>query len=183
MSKLWGDAGHGGKIGGSEMVALDLEELKARLDKVPCKPRLYPARLFALQVLTAKKIDELIDARIIQPLSKITEFAGPKIRYRFTPETLNPMTETKGSATYAHHFISDLGTYGLREAILYFNDYEFTGNPDTLVADAIALYHEVARSYVENEKKLKASKDETIKRMMMVVKLYGEGSPQQIKTR
>ena len=164
------------------MVAkINLEELKVRLDEVPCKPRLYPTRLFALQILTGKKLDELIDEKIIQLLSKVTGFQEPRFKYRFTPATLTPRGTGGASSAWVHGFIDDMATFGLREAILYFNSYEFLSNPDDLINNAVAVYHVIAKSYTDNAEKLENSNDETIKSQMLVAKLYGEGTPQTIK--
>ena len=99
------------------MTMIKLEKLKTNLDKVPCKPRLYPTRIFALQLLTGKKLDELIDKKIIQALSKVTDFQGPHIQYKFTSENLNPSTTGTLPSTWVHQFIRDFTVYGLHEAI------------------------------------------------------------------
>ena len=164
------------------MVAkINLEELKAKLDEVFCRPRLYPTRLFALQILTGEKLDEIIDEKIIQSLSKVTGFQGPRVKYRFTPGTLTPRDIDGASLAWVHGFIDDMATYGLREAILYFNSYEFSSDPGKLINNAVAVYHAMAKSYIDNAEKLKNSNDETIKSQMLVTKLYGEGTPQNIR--
>ena len=161
------------------MAIIDLEELKAKLDKVPCKPRLYPARLFALQLLTGKKLDELIDIKIVQPLSKVTELQGSQIQYRFTPKTLKT-ARARIPPTWVHQFIRDFAVFGLREAILYFHTYEFLSDPSELIDNAVSVYHDIAKSYLDNVDKLETSHDETIRKMMLAMKLYGEGVPQDV---
>ena len=163
------------------MNIINLEELKTELDKVPCKPRLYPTRLFALQILTGKKLDELLDKKIVQPLSNVTVFQGPQILYRFTPDTLTLQSLSSTPPTWAHQFIRDLVVYGLREAILYFHTYEFVGDPNDIIDNAKDVYHDIAQSYIDNIEKLENTNDETIKRLITAAKLYGEGVPQDVK--
>ena len=159
---------------------IDTEELKARLDKVPCKPRLYPTRIFALQIFTGKKFDELIDKRIVQSLSKITALKGPRIKFEFTSETLNP-DQNSFPRDWTRQFISDFATYGLREAVLFFHTYKFLHDPAELIESAVALYHDVAKSYIDNITELEKSKDETIKDLNLAIKMYGEKTPQDVK--
>ena len=45
-----------------------LQELRLRLDAVPCQPRLYPTRLYALQLHARKPIAAWINEGIVQPL-------------------------------------------------------------------------------------------------------------------
>lgn len=109
------------------MTIIDIEDLKYKLDKLPCKPHLFAARLFALQLLTGRKLDELIDIKIVQPLSKVTEFQGSQIQYRFTDENIR---------------VSEL------------------------IDNAISVYYDIAKSYLNNINKLEVSHDEKIQKMM-----------------
>ena len=122
------------------MSIIDLAELKIKLDKVACKHRLYPTRLLALQTLTSKKLDMLIDRKIVQPLLKLTAFKGHKIKYRFTSDTLYPPNSDATVGTWGHHFINDFANFGLREAILYFHTYKFLGDATGFIEQAIAVY-------------------------------------------
>lgn len=163
------------------MALINLEELKTRLDEVPCKPRLFPTRLYALQILTGMKLDEVIDVKIVQPLSKVTEYEGPPFHYRFTIDTLKRSDVLPSN--WVQQFIKDLAVYGLREAIGYFHTYEFLCDPSDLVDNAVAVYHDVAKLYLENVEKLENSNNESIKRMLSIVQLSGEGVPQDVKAR
>ena len=56
--------------------------------------------------------------------------------------------------------------YGLREAILYFHEYEFQKDPSKLIDNAIEVYEEISDSYIANVKKLENSDDPVIRQFM-----------------
>jgi hypothetical protein len=52
--------------------------------------------------------------------------------------------------------------FGLREAILFFDTYEFEADASALISNSVSLYHELARLYLLNEKRIRSSRDERI---------------------
>lgn len=165
------------------MLKIERQCLKNQLDQIPCKPRLYPSRMYALQRFTGQTLDDLIDEKIIMPLSDITAFHGPQVLYRFTPEILKPPPKEGIPETWVHQFIQDLNKYGLREAILFFHTYEFISNPNSVIEGTVSLYHNIAQLYLKHAKKLEKSKNVVIKGLMLAARLYGEGTPQRVGAR
>jgi len=164
------------------MKEFTLDELKLRLDQVPCKPRLYPARLYALQMITGKDIAAMIDERIIQMLIRLTHFDNNSFHYEFAHETISPNSPYTKSVqkSWVEQFISDLIVFGLKEAILYFHSYEFQADPSELIQDSVSLYHELAKLYLGKRREIETSKDDTVRRLVLMTKLYGGGRPQYI---
>lgn len=158
-----------------------LQKITDRLDAVPCKPRLFPARLYALQLLTSRPLDKEIDTSIIQPLMELTGYDSIKFHYKFIKETVFHERSRKIPQSHVEQFIIDLKVYGLREAISYFHTIKFKRNPEELIDSSIELYHDVAKLYLDKENELKKSEDERIKRLLLTIELCGEGLPQQIK--
>ena len=155
-----------------------LEDLRSELDKVPCRPRLFSNRLYALQLVTGKNIAAKIDAGIVQPLIEISDYSGEPFHYEFSERTLRDRIAVQSN--WVEQFISDFAVFGLREAIIYFHTYEFEAAPSTLISNSVSLYHELARLYLRNEKRILSSRDDRVRRLVLIMKLSGEGSPQEI---
>jgi hypothetical protein len=163
------------------MKEFTLDELRLKLDQVPCRPRLYPTRLYALQLITGKDIAAIMDEKIIQMLITITHF-NKSFHYEFTHETISPNSPyAKGAQkSWVEQFIGDLIVFGLREAILYFHSYEFEADPSELIQNSVSLYHELAKLYLKKRREIEASKDDSVRRLVLITKLSGEGQPQHL---
>lgn len=162
--------------------------LKGWLDEVPCQPRLYPARLYALQLLSGERIDALIDATFIQPLGAIVppptnllDALRPPPEtppYRFTPELLACRPHQFPFPLYANQFASDLTVFGLREAILFLPSYPQAAQIARALDGAVLLYHHLARAYLDHRGALARSDHGRIRLLLASV---DEGAPQQVR--
>jgi hypothetical protein len=159
---------------------LQIGEIEANLDKVPCKTPLYGTRLFALQLLTGKSIESIINVKIIFPLTDLTLLRRSDVikdysLCKFSLEGVSPSFYDNPNdtlPTWARQFIRDINVYGLRGAIIDFNTYEFLSDPTSLVNDSIKVYHYIATLYTENMEKLKNSKNSVIKNLIHAAQLY-----------
>lgn len=164
-------------------MSITAEQMTQRLDDEvpPCKDGLYPARLFAIKILTEKPLDELIYNRIIKPLSEITECHDDVPDYKFerNGDALVLGYEAEEGEIFeepsdrVRQFIRDLRVYGLREAVRLLNEDEvedYQGNPNQLINDAIKLTVEITKDYLINKEAIAKSRDDTVKLLRLILK-------------
>jgi hypothetical protein len=153
------------------------EEIIRKLDTggAICRDKLYPARLWALQLFTKKNIDQLINNIIIGPLAEICEHDIDKELFRIEfgkTELYIGEDEIKEIAKdYVTQFIKDFKVFGLREAVVYLHAAKFIKNPNKVIEDAINLVVEITDLYLKNKKDLYKSKEDKIKNLLLAVKL------------
>lgn len=153
------------------------EKISKKLEKtVPaCEEKLISIRLCALQLLTKKKYDKMINNIIIAPLTNLIEYSGPQIQAKFeldkeqlfAGDTINEI-----SPSSAHQFVKDLKIYGIREAVRLLHEAEFKNDPEKFIDDAVQLVAEITKDYLENKPKLVESNDGKIRQLMLVLNRY-----------
>lgn len=154
---------------------IDEKKLLEQLNKTDCKQRLYPSLLFALQLLTGKNIEGLIDSNILQQLYTVLNYEGAKLQYKFSPNTIKLAPPRIILSPESHQFIWDFSVYGLRESILYLKNYDFPNDPSLLLKGSATAYNEIASCFIDSRNKLVSSKDETIKELLLITKMqYGD---------
>lgn len=156
-----------------------LEEILLKLDKVPCCKRLYPERIYALQILTNSRLDERVDSEIIEILKTITDYNSISFKFKFIKETMLKQKHTI-PATWVEQFMSDFITFGLREAIAYFHTYQFNQDSSSLIESSVNLYHDMANLFLINENQILKSDNQNIKSLVVIREILGEGIPQGI---
>jgi hypothetical protein len=128
------------------------QALQARISRVPCPYRLFPARLRALGIAINKDLLEEIDHVIAADL------------------------ESHFGSAYRMQFLRDLDTYGLHEAIVYFHSYDFPSDPTAFLERACALYDRIAEEYMKNHLALRDSDDPRIQYQLESIRYFGGDS-------
>jgi hypothetical protein len=128
---------------------LDHEGLAARLRRVPCPYKLYPARLRALETLTGEDF-----------LTRISE-------------SITLQIAGYGSLGRKYQFQRDLDTYGLLEAIAYLRE---SGVGPAFLEEVCGVYDVIARAYMENHRALEESDDPRIQAQLATLREFGDTS-------
>jgi hypothetical protein len=132
-------------------MTFDYDRLLERLASAGCPYKLYPARLRALELITGER-----------HLAEVQK----EITMRVALAGRDPL--------FKYQFQSDLETYGLLEAILYFNDYESL--PDDFVEEACQVYERLAATYLRHHEEIVASDDPRIQSQLTIMRRFGDSS-------
>jgi len=130
-------------------MTIDYEELLQRLAAANCPYKLYPARLRALEQATGER--HLAEIQKVITMRIAVAGGDPRLKYQFQ---------------------SDLETFGLFEAILYFHDYESL--PAEFVEEACRLYDRLAAAYLEHHEDLETSDDPRIQTQLAYLRRLGD---------
>lgn len=129
----------------------DYKSLQARLRWPRCPQKLYEQRLRALEVLVGEPLVTRIDEEIT-----------------------NRLPDAGATGGWQGQFRSDLKTYGLYEAILYFHSYPPLA--EGFVEEAAQLYEDLARLYLARHEEIMRSDDPRILVQLNFLRELGDSS-------
>ncbi|HEY3333306.1 MAG TPA: hypothetical protein VGK19_24940 [Capsulimonadaceae bacterium] len=162
------------------MTQLSPSQIAKKVGGADDPARLYPVRLYALDKLLGLDLERWLDTLILQPLKTISPPDCWEVSFRFDTENFGrhevivPTDET----AYVTQFVSDLGVFGLQEAVAYLGNVPFTANGFMLIAVSIGLCNNLRHLYRANQADLIASDDSEIHRAMAIAAfMHGERFP------
>ena len=129
----------------------EYDTIKSLLDKTQCPYRLYPARIKALDIISNQNFEFEIQRYITSGIADHISDMG-----------------------WVQQFLSDLDTFGLYEAILYFHTYPFPKEAKIFLHKACEIYNAIASQYLIHHRSIIDSDDPRIIDQIRIIQFMGE---------